>query len=139
MIVFDTDVLTEILRGDPEIVQRAVLIPPEEQAAPIVAVEEILRGRLNAIRQAEAGKLRIPVARAYELLRESLSDFRTLLILPYTDRAELLFRAWRGQGIRIATHDLRIAAICVARGDKLVSRNRRDFDRVPGLGVEYWP
>jgi predicted nucleic acid-binding protein len=33
---------------------------------------------------------------------------------------------------------LRIAAICVAHSATLISRNRRDFDQVPGLMVEYW-
>ena len=138
MIVFDTDVLTDILRGVPSIVKRAKAIPPEEQAIPIVGAEEILRGRLNAIRQAEAGKLPIAIARAYELMRKSLYDFRNVTILPYTDRAEVLFHEWRAQKIRVATHDLRIAALCVDHNAKLASRNRRDFDRVPGLNVEYW-
>ena len=40
--------------------------------------------------------------------------------------------------VRIATHDLRIAATCVAHAAKLISRNRRDFERVPGLIVEFW-
>ncbi len=138
MTIFDTDVLTDILRGVPRVVQRALLIPPEDQAIPIVVAEEILRGRLNAIRQAEAGKLPLTIARAYELMRESLADFRKIVILPYTDRAERLFQEWRAQKIRVATHDLRIAALCVDHGAKLASQNRRDFDRVPGLDVEYW-
>lgn len=138
MIVFDTDVLTDILRGVPRIVQRAKLIPPEDQAIPIVGAEEILRGRLNAIRQAEAGRLPLTIAHAYELMRKSLSDFRNVTILPYTDSAELLFHEWRSQKIRVGTRDLRIAAVCVDHDAKLVSRNRRDFDRVPGLHVEYW-
>ena len=45
---------------------------------------------------------------------------------------------FRSRKIRFATHDLRIAAISVAHRVKLISRNRRDFDRVPGLDVEYW-
>ena len=139
MIVFDTDILTEILRGVPATVERAMAIPAAEQAIPIVAAEEILWGRLNAIRQAEAGKLRVTVPRAYDLLCESLSDFRKLAVLPFTDGAESLFQQWRSQRIRVATHDLRIAAICVDHGARLVSSNRRDFDRVPGLTVEYWP
>jgi len=32
---------------------------------PIVVVEEILRGRLNVVRQAEAGKARVRIERAY--------------------------------------------------------------------------
>jgi tRNA(fMet)-specific endonuclease VapC len=138
MIAFDTDVFTDLLRGVPKIVERALAISPADQGISIVVAEEILRGRLNAVRQAEAGKLRITVASAYELLRESLSDFRRLAILPFTDHAESLFRQWRSQRIRVATHDLRIAAVCIDHGARLASRNRRDFDKVPGLEVEYW-
>ncbi len=138
MILFDTDVFTDLLRGVPTIVAPAATIPPADQGIPIVVAEEILRGRLNAIRQADAGKLRITVGRAYDLLWESLSDFRKLAVLRFTDRAELLVRQWREQRIRVGTRDLRIAAICVVQGAKLASRNRRDFDQVPGLIVEYW-
>lgn len=34
--------------------------------------------------------------------------------------------------------DLRIASIVLANGATLLSRNLRDFDRVPGLRVENW-
>ena len=138
MRAFDSDVLVEILSGNPAFVQRAAAIPLIEQAVPVVVVEEILRGRLNAIRQAEAGKGRLTLSRAYELFARSLSELRRLPVLPYSDRAGETFRQWRNQGIRIATHDLRIAAICVDQGNTLISRNRRDFDQVPGLDVEYW-
>jgi predicted nucleic acid-binding protein len=51
MIAFDTDVLVEILRGNPAIVERADCVSPNEQSISIVVMEEILRARLNAIRQ----------------------------------------------------------------------------------------
>jgi predicted nucleic acid-binding protein len=38
----------------------------------------------------------------------------------------------------VGTHDLRIAAICVVHEDTLISRNRQDYTRVPGLHVEFW-
>jgi predicted nucleic acid-binding protein len=38
-------------------------------------------------------------------------------------------------GRRIATSDLLIAATALARGDEIVTGNRRRFDRVPGLRV----
>jgi predicted nucleic acid-binding protein len=53
MKAFDTDILTEILAGNPAYADRIASVPVPEQAVPIVAVEEILRGRLNAIRQAK--------------------------------------------------------------------------------------
>jgi tRNA(fMet)-specific endonuclease VapC len=34
--------------------------------------------------------------------------------------------------------DLKIAATALVRGALLLSANRRDFDRVPGLRVENW-
>jgi len=138
MIAFDTDVLTEILLGDAAFVARAAVIPLPEQAVPVIVIEEIMRGRLNIIRQAEAGRTNISLARAYELFADTFADFRRLHILSYTAQADTLYYEWRQQGIRLGTHDLRIAAICVAHNARLISRNRRDFEHVPGLVTEFW-
>ena len=138
MIAFDTDVLTEILLGNAALVARATAIPLREQAVPVIVIEEIMRGRLSVIRQAEAGRGKASITRAYELFEETFRDFRRLHILSHTPQAEALYQQWRQQGIRIATHDLRIAALSVAHAARLISRNRRDFDRVPGLMVEFW-
>jgi len=88
--------------------------------------------------EVKAGKTRITIGRAYDLFQQSLDDFQHFAILPYTPQAEFLFQQWREQRIRVSTHDLRIAAICVAQQAALVSRNRRDFERIPGLSVEFW-
>jgi tRNA(fMet)-specific endonuclease VapC len=112
--------------------------PPTEQAVSIVVVEEIVRGRLNVIRQAEAGKARITVEEAYRWFEQTLADVRELRVLPYTQPAEALLKGWRKQKNKGSTHDLRIAATCVAHSATLVTRNRRDFEKVPGLSVEFW-
>jgi tRNA(fMet)-specific endonuclease VapC len=138
LIAFDTDVLTEVLLGNPRYVARAAAIPMHEQAVPVIVLEEIMRGRLNIIRQAEAGRASISLARAYQLFEDTFTDFRQLHILSYTPQAESLYQEWRQQGIRVATHDLRIAAICVVHAARLISRNRRDFERIPGLITEFW-
>lgn len=138
MMAFDTDVLTEILLGDPIFVARAATIPPHEQAVPVVVIEEIMRGRLQVIRQAEAGRARVSLPRAYDLFEQTLRDIQQVTVLSYTPQADALYRQWRHQRIRVGTHDLRIAAICAAHGATLISRNRQDFTRVPGLHVEFW-
>jgi tRNA(fMet)-specific endonuclease VapC len=136
--VFDTDVLVEILSENSRFAERAATIPADQQRIAIITVEEILRGRLHAVRQAEAGKGPISIAQAYDLLGRSVRDFQQLIILPYADEADFLFKTWRTEKVRVSTHDLRIAAVAVSHSATLVSRNRRDFERVPGLSVEFW-
>jgi tRNA(fMet)-specific endonuclease VapC len=138
MIAFDTDVLTEVLVGNTAYVGRAAAVPLHEQAVPVIVVEEIMRGRLNIIRQAEAGRTSISLAGAYELFEDTFADFRRLRVLSYTEQADALYQEWRQQGFRLGTHDLRIAAICIAHSATLISRNRRHFERIPGLATEFW-
>jgi tRNA(fMet)-specific endonuclease VapC len=138
MKAFDTDILTECLAGNPAYAERIAGVHPDEQVVPIVVVEELVRGRLNVIRQAEAGKARISIERAYRLFEETLDDIRELRILSLTPSAESLVKEWRSQKIKGSTHDLRIAACCVASSTMLITRNRRDFQTIPGLSVEFW-
>jgi predicted nucleic acid-binding protein len=138
VIAFDADVLTEILAGDAALAARAAHTPPQDQAVPIIVIEEILRGRLNAIRQAEAGKSNLTVSRAYELFEQTLDAFRHVVTLPYSPAADAVYQEWRKQKTRGGTHDLRIAAICRAHSATLVTRNQRDFDGLPGLALDVW-
>jgi tRNA(fMet)-specific endonuclease VapC len=138
MTAFDTDVLTEILAGNPVYAGRARLIDPAERAVPVVAAAEVLRGWLNAVRQAEAGKGRRGLDDAYRMFRWHLLELATYAILPYTAAADALYRQWRAAKVRIGTQDLRIAAICADQGVKLATRNARDFSQVPGLNLDIW-
>lgn len=138
MIAYDTDVLVELLRGHPTYAAKARAIPKEQQFVPIVVVEEIQRGRLNNIRQAEARKGRISLERAYELYEQTFVALRSMPILSYTASAEAQFQGWQQLKVRGSTHDLRIAGICVAHSVRLITRNRRDFEQLPGLTMEIW-
>lgn len=138
MNAFDTDVFSEILLGNARYVSRLALIPSDEQSIPIIVAEEILRGRLNVIRQAEAGKSKGTIELAYQLFEDTIRDVRGLQILSYTREAEGIYQRLRDEGIRISTHDLRIASICLINGATLISRNRKDFEQVSGLAVEFW-
>ena len=138
MIALDADVISLVLQGDPVCVARLAAVPAADQSLPVVVAAELFRGRLNVIRQAEAGRGRVALGRAFELFQLTLEGIRPLEILPYTDHADILFRNWRQQRIRIGTNDLRIAAVCVAHGATLATRNQRDFVHVPGLTLEIW-
>jgi tRNA(fMet)-specific endonuclease VapC len=105
---------------------------------PIVVAEEVLRGRLNAIRQAEAGKGKLTIEQAYQYFEQTLSDLRQFTLLSFNIQAETQYQTWRTQKLRGSTHDLRIAAVCMVHSVTLVTRNRRDFEHIPGLSVEFW-
>ena len=74
MIAFDSDVLTGILAGNVELVERAKRIPKDEQSVPIIVVEEMVRGRLSIIRRSEAGKHRVSLSRAYDLFMDTFNN-----------------------------------------------------------------
>jgi len=65
-----------------------------------------------------------------------------LEILPFGDRAAAHYGAIRAEleraGRIIGPYDMLIAAHARSEGLILVSGNRREFDRVPGLQVETW-
>jgi tRNA(fMet)-specific endonuclease VapC len=71
------------------------------------------------------------------LFEETLDAVRELKFVSFT-LAEALLREWRQKKIRGSTHDLRMAASCVVHSVTLVTRNRRDFEHIPGLSVEFW-
>ena len=52
--------------------------------------------------------------------------------------ADNYFRQFRQMGIRIGTQDLRIVSITLAHDGIVITRNHKDFDRVPGLKNEDW-
>lgn len=48
------------------------------------------------------------------------------------------FENLRKAKIRVGTQDLKIASIALASGATLLTRNTRDFARIPGLLFEDW-
>jgi tRNA(fMet)-specific endonuclease VapC len=75
---------------------------------------------------------------AYQWLLETLDDFRKTNILDFNTAAIDLYQELMCQKIRIGTQDLRIAAIALSVNGILVTRNQRDFAKVPNLILEDW-
>jgi tRNA(fMet)-specific endonuclease VapC len=49
-----------------------------------------------------------------------------------------LFKDFRKSGVRIGTMDLKTASIAIAHDALLLTANRRDFEKIPGLKFENW-
>jgi tRNA(fMet)-specific endonuclease VapC len=132
--ILDTDHASLLQRNHPSVVRRVLATPEENLALTIVTAEEQLRGWLNSIHRASGDRLIL----AYARLHGALDYFRTVQIVDFSPAALAQFEELRRQKVRIGTKDLRIAAITLSRNNILVTRNAKDFSRVPGLVFEDW-
>lgn len=133
--ILDTDHVSLFQQRHPLVTQRVSAIAPEEIAITIITAEEQLRGRLNAIRRASSID---EITSAYVRLRDTLDDLSGINLLDFNQAAYTYYAQLIRQRIRIGTQDLRIAAIVLSVKGTLVTRNQRDFAKVPGLIFEDW-
>lgn len=135
LFVLDTDHLTLLQRGHRSLLARVAATSPNDLATTIITVEEQLRGWLDAVRRHAGSDRQIW---AYRGLHEAVTSFGQIMILDFGKAASAEFEALRRQQPRIGSQDMRIAAIILTTGSTLLTRNRRDFSRVPSLVIEDW-
>jgi tRNA(fMet)-specific endonuclease VapC len=136
--VLDTDSLSLLERGNPKIQERLRQVNTDSVAISIVTAEEKMKGRLAAINSLSGIERIDRLAVAYRDLQSSIEDLQALPILPFSELAKDRYRELLQQKIRVGSHDLRIAAIVLSVEGILVTRNRRDFERVPSLQIDDW-
>jgi tRNA(fMet)-specific endonuclease VapC len=136
--VLDTDHLSLLERGNPKIQGRLRQIDTNSVAITVVTAEEKVKGRLAAINSLSGIERVDRLAVAYQALQSTIEDLQILPILPFTELACDRYRELLEQKIRVGSHDLRIAAITLSVDGVLVTRNRRDFERVTGLQITDW-
>lgn len=135
LYILDTDCLTLFQHQYPSVVQRVRVTSSQDLAVTIVSLEEQMYGRLNAIRRA---KLPEKLVSAYSKLKYTWYFFTTINLLDFTPASHACYADLVRQKIRIGTQDLRIAAIALSVNGIIVTRNQRDFGKVPGLIWEDW-
>lgn len=127
--LLDTNICIAWIKGDPAIHKRVLTHTPEDIVLCSVVLAELEFGIQKSIHRSET-----------ELtLRNFTQQFRSLA---FDDQAAMhhgVIRAILGQaGTPIGPHDLMIAAIAQTHRLTLVTRNIREFERVPSLSVEKW-
>lgn len=127
--LLDTNVCIAHLRGDPVVAARLGRMPDGSPAICSVVKAELLTG---------AHKSRDPVT----ALRETETFINGLPSAPFDDTAADVYARVRAElerrGQKIGPYDLMIAAIAIANGLTLVTRNVGEFSRVAGLRIEDW-
>ena len=134
-VLLDTDHVSLHERGHLPLRARLASFAPDEVAVSVVTVEEMLRGRLAILARRSEGEARV---HAYTKLLETVRFFSTIPVMPYDMACEQQFQALRAMRLRVGSRDLRIAATALVQNVVLITRNRRDFERVPGVKMDDW-
>lgn len=129
MFCLDTNVLIDILRGDPSVKSKFVGMSDEEVGFSPIALCEVVRG-------------------AYRLSNpdKELSDIDTLIdgleFLEFTPDACVLFGKLDADLHRLGrptqSLDLMIGCIAIDHDATLITRNGDDFKNIPGLKLIVW-
>lgn len=137
--LLDTDHITLLQREDgPEfraISSRVLEAGEGEVGFSVVSFHEQVLGANSFISKATRAE---HVLRGYVMLARIIEDFARVPVALLDSAALSRFQDLRAQKVRVPTMDLRIASIALSRGLVLVTRNARDFARVPGLRIEDW-
>ena len=134
--LLDTDHISLLRRGGANALpleMRLAAVPDAEIVTCVVVYEEQMRGWMAEIARMQTGaQFLIP----YNSLATTLTIYCALTVLPFEERAATYFDTLKSQRIRIGSQDLKIAAIALANDAIVLTRNVRDFSRVPGLKFE---
>lgn len=139
MLVLDSDHLTLLEREPDRLIPLRVRLgqTPADQIGPtLVNYEEQMRGWLAYAAQVNTIDKMLT---AYTYLEKHIETFHKIaFILPFDAKSAIQFESLRQARLHIGTMDLKIAAICLANNATLLTRNLKDFGKVPGLRAGDW-
>jgi tRNA(fMet)-specific endonuclease VapC len=132
VFLLDTNIVSEIVRRVPN---AKVMARMNQQGAANLHISAVtvFELRFGAARSAK------PASLWARIQRDIIGRFQ---VLPFTEQDALaagdLMAPLVGSGRQLALQDIWLAGVAFGRNLTLVTRNRRDFDRITGLKVEDW-
>ena len=136
MIILDTNVTSELMRGRPDTAVMAWISdqPPSELFSTVVTIAEITYG----LERLPQGRRRTSLEQAYQSLFLSMAAH----VLTFDVEAALLYgplvASKEQAGIAIDPMDAQLACIAASHGAMIATRNERDFADCGALLVNPW-
>jgi tRNA(fMet)-specific endonuclease VapC len=128
--MLDTDVCIHVIKSYPEALRQRFNRFAGQLCISSISLSELLYGAEKS-------------ARRVENLKEIEIFTAHLEVLAFHDKAAAHYGQIRAElelaGTPVGPYDMLIAAHARSEGLIIVTRNRREFDRIPGLRVETWP
>lgn len=133
--VLDTDTVSLFLQNNPEVVSAIVRHMSDHVAVSIITVQELWDGWSAVIAKA---KTQDQISAAYSRLTDTLNELKNCPIETFSAGAVARYAALKKQKLNVGSNDLKIASVAIETGAVLVTRNKRDFTRIPGVIIEDW-
>ena len=128
MILIDTDICIELLKGNKRILQRR-----DRYDGPIgVCFMTIAELYYGAEKSSEPTKNHETIDKLLLTLEIVQSD------LPILRRFGTIKAQLQKEGVPLADADILIASATIERGEKLITGNTKHFERIAGLTLEDW-
>lgn len=132
MFLFDTDILSNILKKDPSpsVLKKLAAIPAKEQFTTMITVGEMVYGAYRSKRP------------DYFLEKLAQLVWPNVNIIPFDEISAYTYGKLRAElekkGTPLREADLRIASIALAHSLTLVTGNTKHFSKIPELKIENW-
>lgn len=131
MLILDSNTISYYFRGDPQVVPRLQALRPTDIGVPAIVEYEL-----------RYGLQRLPPAASAPRLEALVQLLRPMQLLVFDSEcathAARIRAALEAKGTPIGPHDTLIAATALRHQAALVTRNIREFSRVPDLQCLNW-
>ena len=135
LFIMDTDTLSLLQRTHPVVQQHFDAHRTDDIAITVITVEEQLAGWFTVLRRA---RQRDDLIRVYDQFAACIRSYVGLQLLSFPGPAIDRYDQLKAVRLNVGKNDLKIAAITLEFGGVLVTRNVRDFQRVPHLPLADW-
>jgi tRNA(fMet)-specific endonuclease VapC len=128
MILLDTDICIEILRGNPHVIDKRLEID-EPVAISFMTAAELYYGAEKSGHRAKNKHLVDEFILSIDVINTDIQILQKFGEI----KADLEIN-----GVPLADADILIAATCFSRCNKLITGNIKHFDRIENLTLENW-
>jgi tRNA(fMet)-specific endonuclease VapC len=132
VFLLDTDILSLYQRNHVQVLAALTDHASDPVAVSTITLEEQFSGWSGLARSAKTHQQQEQAAR---LLAAIVASWNRFALVPITEPALRRFEQLVRMKLNVRYNDLRIAAIALEMGATVVTRNGRDFGRVPGLAM----
>jgi tRNA(fMet)-specific endonuclease VapC len=134
--LLDTETITLVQFGHAMVIRNLTAHADTDRVLSVVSFQEQMRGWVGRF-----GKLTATAQQAdwYDrLVTRIFPVWRQFEMLAFPQPAIVRFEHLRSQRLNIGLMDLRLGAVALENSLIVVTRNARDFARIPGLRTEDW-